>query len=305
MSKFKTMISMLNTPGKMVFPLGSMGLLNWMRDSTYVKLLFRGEMGYSLDLNDPKTFNEKLQWLKIYDHRTEYIDYVDKIKAKETVGGIIGEEYIVPILGAWKSADEIPFNALPNQFVLKCNHDQGSVVIVSDKSSINIQQVVEELNKKIKSSIYPGTREYQYKGIPPMVFAEEYLGNSIIDYKFYCFNGEPKFLYCGQGLTSNHTLRIDFYDLDWKRMPFYRADYHRLGNIDKPEHLDKMIEISRKLSKNIPFVRIDLFEVNGKVYFSEFTLCPASGLMPFVPNEYDKIVGDMLDISEMKRTQKI
>ena len=298
MSKLRTMIGMLKTPGKMVFPLGSMGLLNWLPDSKYVKLLFRGEMGYALNLDHPVTFNEKLQWLKINDHRPEYKDFVDKLKAKETVGRIIGNEYIVPIYGAWKNADEIPFDRLPDQFVLKCNHDQGSVIVVPRKNDINRQHVTDTLNKKLKNNIYRGTREYQYKDIPPMVFAEKYLGDSIIDYKFYCFNGEPKFLYCGQGLTSDHSLKIDFYDLNWKRMPFYRTDYHRLGDIDKPEHLDEMISIAEKLSKGVPFVRIDLFEVDGRVFFSEFTLCPASGLMPFVPAEYDKIVGDMLDLTE-------
>lgn len=303
MSKIKTFIGMLKTPGKMFFPLGCMGLLNWMPDSMYIKLLFRGEMGYKLNLKNPKSFNEKLQWLKIFDHKPEYRDWVDKITVKNIVQDKIGKEHVVPILGLWNNAANIPFDSLPDQFVLKCNHDQGSVIIVSNKNDINQQEIIHKLNKKLNRSIYNGTREYPYKLIKPMVFAEKYLGNSIIDYKFYCFNGEPRFLYCGQGLTTDHSLKIDFYDLDWKRMPFYRTDYHRLGDIPKPKHLDEMITIAKKLSKGIPFVRIDLFEINDVVYFSEFTLCPASGLMPFVPKEYDRIVGDWLDLPALRREE--
>lgn len=305
MSKLKTFLGLIKTPGKMVFPLGSMGLLNWMPDSLYIKLLFRGEMGYRLDLKHPKTFNEKLQWLKIYDHKPDYRDLVDKITAKSIVRTIIGDEYIVPIYGTWYKADEIPFDKLPDQFVLKCNHDQGSVIIVPDKRKMNKQQVVKTLNTKLGRSIYSGTREYPYKLIKPKVFAEMFLGETIVDYKFYCFNGEPRFLYCGQGLTVDHSLKIDFFDLNWKRMPFYRTDYHRLGDIQRPKHLDEMIAIAKKLSRNVPFVRIDLFEVNEQVYFSEFTLCPASGLMPFVPKEYDRIIGDMLEIDMMGKKENM
>lgn len=304
MSKLHTMITKINSPWKMIYPMGRMGLFNWMSDATYVKLLFRGEMGSKLNLNDPKTFNEKLQWLKIYDHRDEYIDLVDKIKAKEVVGTIVGEEHIVPMYGAWENADEIPFDSLPDQYVLKCNHDQGSVIVVSDKSNINEEDVRIIFNKKLNRSIFPGTREYPYKTIQPRVFAEHYLGGTMIDYKFYCFNGEPKFLYCSKGMLRAHVGEVAFYDLNWNQMPFYRTDYQRLNKTERPLHFDEMVHIAKQLSKDIPFVRIDLFEVNNKVYFSEFTLCPASGLMPFVPAKYDRIVGDMLDLSKIMKQLK-
>ena len=200
----------------------------------------------------------------------------------------------------WNNAKEIDLDLLPSNFVLKCNHDQGSVILVRDKNAINRKDIITTLNKKLKRNAYYGTREYPYKNIPPNVFAEEYLGENIIDYKFYCFNGEPKYLYCGQGLTEDHSLKIDFYDLDWKIMPFYRTDYKRLGPIPRPTKLDEMITIARQLSEGVPFVRIDLFEVNDKVYFSEFTLCPASGFMPFVPKQYDRVIGDMLNLKTDK-----
>ena len=195
MSRLEIISDMLKNPCKMVFPLGRRNLLNWMPDSVFVKLLFRGFMGTRLNLKEPKTFNEKLQWLKLYDHNPEYSDLVDKVKAKEIVGKAIGEEHIVPIYGVWESADDIPFDKLPEQFVLKCNHDQGSVILVPDKSRLNREDTVRRLNRKLKRNIYSETREYPYKNICPKVFAEQYLGNSIVDYKFYCFNGVPRFLY--------------------------------------------------------------------------------------------------------------
>lgn len=298
MSKIGTAVKLLRNPCVFIIGLDNNGLIKWMSDSMFAKISFRGMLGQRLHLDNPVTFNEKLQWLKVYDHQPEYSLWVDKLKAKKIVGDLIGEEYVVPYYGEWKHADEIEFDALPDKFVLKCNHDQGSVILVNDKTQLNREKTISILNRKLKHNAYYGTREYPYKNIEPKVFAEAYLGGDIIDYKFYCFNGEPMFLYCGQGLTTDHSLKIDFYDLNWNLMPFYRTDYHRLGLIEKPENLSTMIQISRQLSKNVPFVRIDLFEVKRKVYFSEFTLCPASGFMPFVPKEYDRIIGDWLELPQ-------
>lgn len=297
MSKIGTAVKLLRNPWLFIIGLDNNGLIRWMPDSMFAKISFKGMLGQKLHLDNPVTFNEKLQWLKIYDHQPEYSLLVDKLKAKKVVGDLIGQEYIVPYYGEWKSADEIEFDTLPDRFVLKCNHDQGSVILVNDKAHLNKEKTIKILNRKLKHNAYYGTREYPYKNIEPKVFAEAYLGDDIIDYKFYCFNGKPMFLYCGQGLTADHTLKIDFYDLNWNLMPFYRTDYQRLGQIEKPENLSTMIKISRKLSENVPFVRVDLFEVESKVYFSEFTLYPASGYMPFVPKEYDRIVGDWLKLT--------
>lgn len=296
MSKINTFFSIVTGSRKFVGVLGNNGLLNWMSDDKYLKLLYKENLGKELNLQNPVSFNEKLQWLKVHDHDERYFDLVDKIKAKEIVGKIIGEEHIVPLYKIWDNAKAISFEGLPNSFVLKCNHDQGSVLLVSEKNTIDINKVRRDYSKLLKRSPYPGTREYPYKMIKPAVFAEKFLGGNIVDYKFYCFNGEPRFLYCGQGLTTDHSLKIDFYDMNWELMPFYRTDYNRLGMIPRPKHFDLMKSIAKKLSENTTFVRIDLFEVDDVVYFSEFTLCPASGLMPFVPEEYDEIIGDWLTL---------
>lgn len=284
---------------QIIFSLNYHGLLRWMSTKANVSLIYYLKTGRKLSLKQPKLFNEKLQWLKIYDCNENYRKLVDKISAKKEVAAIIGEQYIVPVYGIWSSVDEIDFDKLPNKFVLKCNHDQGSVILVKDKNHLDKKAVFSFLKRHLKHDNYYITREYGYKGIPRRIFAEEYLGGSIRDYKFYCFWGEPRFLYVGQGLTVDHSLKIDYFDMNWKPMPFYRTDYLRLGNVPKPQHFEEMKIIARELSKGIPFVRIDLFEENDRVYFSEFTLCPASGFMPFEPQEYDNIVGEWLDLEKM------
>ncbi|MBR3019131.1 MAG: glycosyl transferase [Clostridia bacterium] len=298
MSKLKSFFSVLKSGSQLAMTLDANHLTSWLSDEAFSKIAFKQMMGYELNLKNPSTFNEKLQWLKIYDHRPEYTDLVDKIKAKEIVGKKIGQEHIVPIYGAWKRAEEIDFDSLPDQFVLKCNHDQGSVILVPDKGAFDRASAVAELNKKLKRNNFYGTREFPYKNVPPRVFAEQYLQSNITDYKFYCFNGEPRFLYCGMGLTTDHSLKIDFFDLDWNLMPFYRTDYGRLGMVPRPDSLDEMIRIARILSAEVPFVRIDLFAVEGRVYFSEYTLYPAAGFMRFMPEKYDRIVGEWLELPD-------
>ena len=283
-------------PNQIFYMLNNRGVLRWISDEKVVKKKYKEKMGIELNIDTPSTFNEKIQWLKLHDHNPAYTALVDKIAAKVKVATIIGEEHIVPILGQWDNARDIDFDSLPEQFVLKCNHDQGSVVIVSDRNTMNRKEIIKFLNKKKKLNNYWNTREYVYKNIRPAIFAEQFLGGQIKDYKFYCFNGIPKFLYVGQGLTIDHSLKIDYYDMEWNLMPFYRTDYLRLGMVEKPKRFEEMKQIAIKLSKGIPFVRIDLFEENDKVYFSEFTLYPASGCMPFEPREYDEIVGRWLKL---------
>lgn len=283
-------------PNRIFYMLNNRGILRWISDEKIVKKKYKEKMGIELNIDPPSTFNEKLQWLKLHDHNPVYTELVDKIAAKIKVASIIGQEHIVPILGEWDDARDIDFDSLPEQFVLKCNHDQGSVVIVSDRNTMNRKTIIKFLNKKKKLNNYWNTREYAYKNIRPTIFAEQFLGGQIKDYKFYCFNGIPRFLYVGQGLTIDHSLKIDYYDMEWNLMPFYRTDYMRLGMVEKPKHFEEMKQIAAKLSKGIPFVRIDLFEENDRVYFSEFTLCPASGCMPFEPREYDEIVGRWLKL---------
>ena len=291
-----TLGKIIRNPLLLIQILGTRRYLDWMPDEMYIKLTYKANMGKKLDLKHPNTFNEKLQYLKCYNHDETYTKLVDKLSAKEIIGNIIGDEHIIPTLGKWENAYDINFELLPNSFVLKCNHDQGSAIIVKNKNDFELKKAQDFLNSRLSMNWYYGTREYPYKNIKAMVFAEKMLDEKIIDYKFYCFNGEPKFLYCGQGMTNDHSLKIDFYDLNWKHMPFYRTDYDRLGDIERPLQLGEMIEIAKELSNGYSFVRVDLFDVGGKIYFSELTFCPASGFMPFVPEEYDEIVGNWLDV---------
>lgn len=259
--------------------------------------------GKNINLRDPQSFNEKLQWLKLYDHHPKYIQMVDKIAAKQYVESILGSQYIIPTLGIWDDAKQIDFSMLPKQFVLKCNHDSGSVVVCRDKQRLDKEKTIVLLNKRLSKNYYYQSREWPYKGIVPKVFAEQFMENEdksnsgLTDYKFYCFGGNPKMLYVSQGLENHETARISFLDLNWQFAPFSRSDYAPFEQLPpKPKTFDEMLKIAGKLSQDIPFLRVDLYEIKGKVYFSELTFCPCNGMMPFDPPEYDKILGDWIKL---------
>lgn len=271
-----------------------------LSDKLYIKLRYRYRMNKKLNLKFPKTFNEKLQWLKLYDRNPKYTKMVDKYEAKEYISNIIGEEYIIPTIGIYDKFDDIDFESLPNKFVLKCTHDSGGVVICKDKKNIDLVAIKKKINKCLKRNYYNFGREWPYKNIKPQIIAEEYIEDDneedLKDYKIFCFNGKPQFiLVCSNrnGVFKN----TDFYDIKWNLMPFTREN--RTNNpkgIEKPNKLEEMLNISKKLSKDIPFVRVDLYEVNEKVYFGELTFYPSSGFEGFQPEEYDKILGDMIKL---------
>lgn len=267
-------------------------------DKLYLRIRYRIVMGRCLNLEQPSTFCEKIQWLKIYARNFEYTKYVDKIVVKDIVGDIIGREYIIPTLGVWKRFDDIDFDKLPNQFVLKTNHSGGScgVYICRDKNSLNINDAKTAMNLSLKKKLFPLLREYPYKNIVPKIFAEKYMKNGrdaeLQDYKFYCFNGRPG--YC-QVIANRQTKEtIDFYDMNWEHQPFcgLNPECENSGTVDKkPAKFDEMISIATKLSKNIPFVRIDLYYINDKVYFGEMTFFPSSGFGKFTPEKWDEKLG--------------
>ena len=273
-----------------------------MPDKKYLKLLYKGRFGKSLDLDNPKTFNEKLQWLKLYDRKPEYTKMVDKYEAKKYVSEQIGEEYIIPTLGVWDSFDEIDFDSLPNQFVLKCTHDSGSLVICRDKEKLNKAVAKNKLESRLKKEFFHSSREWPYKDVKPRIMAEIFMEDpsqpeGLRDNKFYCFNGEPKFLYISEGLENHSTAKISFLNIDWTIAPFGRSDYKPFDELPpKPETFERMISFARKLSRNIPFVRVDLYEINGKVYFSELTFFPCGGFMPFNPPEWDEKLGSYIQL---------
>lgn len=277
--------------------MSSRKMLNWLSDEYYLKIIYKYKMNKNLNLNNPMTFNEKLQWLKLNDRNPLYTRLVDKYEVRSYISTIIGDEYLIPIIGVYKNVDEIDFENLPNQFVLKCTHDSGSVVVCKNKSEINEKEIKNKMNKVLKKNYYYKWREWPYKNVKPRIICEKLLENNIIDYKIFCFNGKAKFLYVGQGLVSDHSLKIDFFDLNWNKMKFRRNDYESFEIIpNKPTKFDEMINIAEKLSYNIPFVRIDLYEVDGNIYFSEYTFTPGAGFITFEPEIQDEKLGQLLEI---------
>ena len=282
------------------------GFFKWIPDEPYLKIQYKAFFGCKLNLDNPKTFNEKIQWLKLHDRNSLYITMSDKFAVKEYIREKLGKDYVIPLIGGpWKNADEINFDELPNQFVLKCTHDSGGLVICRDKNTLDKKAAKKILNKSLSKNYFYWCREWAYKDIKPLIIAEKYMEDSnsseskmkqcLTDYKFYCFNGKVKYLYVSVGLENHKTARISFLTPDWKFAPFNRSDYIPYDKLpEKPHNYSKMIEIAEYLSKGIPFLRVDLFELNKNIYFSEFTFYPCGGFMPVIPNEWDKKLGELL-----------
>lgn len=272
-----------------------------LSDKQYLKLLWKHLMGYSLNLEHPRTFNEKLQWLKLYNRRPEYTQMVDKIEAKKYVASIIGEEHIIPTLAVYEKVTDIDFDKLPNQFVLKCSHDSGGIVICKDKSKLDKHAAIDKLRKGLKSNFFYMNREWPYKNVRPRIIAERFMSDGdnadLFDYKFMCYNGECKNLFVCTG-RSEHDLRVDFYDLEWKHLPFYRKYKNADRLPTKPSKLSEMIELSNKLARVVdaPFVRIDFYQIKNMVYFGEITFFPGSGYEKFYPEEWDEELGKMIEL---------
>lgn len=262
----------------------------WLPDKTYLQLLYRFKMGHRLDLNHPKTFTEKIQWLKLYNRRPEYTLMVDKYAVKKYVADIIGEKYIIPTLGVWDKPEDIDWDALPNEFVLKTTHGGGSggVVICKDKKTFDRNKAILTLRDSMNGDIYRSLREWPYKDVKKRVLAEKYMAPKdmvnnpiydLSDYKFFCFNGEPK--YC-QVIRDRHSKEsIDFYDMNWRHQEFVGLNpiaSNGINPVPRPLLLDDMICICHKLSENMKFVRIDMYVIDNRIYFGEITFYPASTL---------------------------
>ncbi len=285
--------------------LAQKGFFDSWTDERYLKLTYRLMIGKKLNLNNPQTFNEKLQWLKIHDRNYQYTNLVDKIEAKKIVGKVIGEEYIIPTLEICDSFDEIDWEKLPNRFIIKCNHNSGGVIVVNDKKDLDKDSLRTHFNKLLKKNYYYNGREYPYKNIKPKIMIEENIQNAntkkqIDDYKLMCFNGKVKCSFVCSNRDSKEGLCVNFYDEDWNPMPFERHYPKNKQEFPKPKEYNKMVELAEKLSKNIPFVRVDFYVVNDKIYFGELTFYPGSGMEEFTPNEWDYILGTWLDISKIR-----
>lgn len=282
--------------------------LKCLPDRLYIQLMYYYHFCKFANLRNPKTFSEKMQWLKLYDRRPEYITMVDKYAVKKYVAKKIGAEYVIPTLGVWDRPDEIDFDSLPNQFVLKWNHDSKSVVICKDKHTFDKNKALRKLRKGAEVNGYWYGREWPYKNVRPVIIAEEFLpqeeprSKDLIDYKFFCFNGVPKFLQVIQDRSTKET--IDIYDMQWNKQEFIglssRVVHAEVPPL-KPVCFDKMVWVAQELSKDIPFSRIDLYCVNNHIYFGEITLYPASGLGMFHPEKWNKIIGDMIVLPPIKR----
>lgn len=271
-----------------------------MSDKWYLKVMWKRCMGYKLDLEHPKTFNEKLQWLKLYDRKSIYTTMVDKYKAKQWVANRIGEQYVVPTLAAYNSVDEIDLDKLPDKFVLKCNHDCGSVVICKDKSTFDLEAAKKTLAAAMEKNYYWKAREWPYKNVKRVVLAEKFLevpeANDLIDYKMMAFGGKVKCGFTCTNRRSDEGLYVTFYDTDWKKMPFERTYPAEVKPVEKPASYELMIELAEKLSENLPFSRVDFYEIEGKPYFGEITLYPGAGFEAFEPKEWDKTLGDWIEL---------
>lgn len=283
----------------------SKGMFDHLSDEDFLKKAYRIRMGGSLNLKNPQSFNEKLQWLKLYDRRPEYTTMVDKYAVKKYVADRIGEQYIIPTIGVWERFEDIDFDMLPSQFVLKCTHDSGGLAICRDKSKFDIESAKKKINRSLKRNYYYSGREWPYKNVPRKIIAEQFMEDKnskyLKDYKFFCFDGEVKFLYLSEGLDNHATAHISYVTLDWKQAPFYRNDYKPFDVLPpKPVNFDKMIQLAEVLSKDIPFVRVDFYEINEKVYFGELTFFTGSGFTKFIPNEWDSKLGEYIRLPEKK-----
>lgn len=273
----------------------------YMTDEILLRIRYRVIFHQKLNLKKPSAFNEKLQWLKLNDRKEIYHVMADKYKAREFVAGIIGKEYLIPILGAWNQAADIDFECLPKEFVLKCTHDSQSIVICKNKKELDDTKVRKNLENALKSDYYVLGREWAYKGIEPRIVAEELLvdesGDDLKDYKVFCFHGAPRFIQVDYDRFKDHKRR--FYSLEWEKLDIkitYEDDVSRV--ISKPACLNELLESSRKLAKGTPFLRVDWYITEKQLYFGELTFYPGCGFEPITPYAYDMEWGKWINLSD-------
>ena len=276
-------------------------------DKMHVKLYYLFSIGKRLNLRNPQTFNEKLNWLKLYDHNPLYTILVDKNAVKPWVAERIGMQYVIPTLGVWEKFNDINFDSLPSKFVLKTTHGGGNVgvVVCKDKNSFNVNAAKKKIEHSMGISGYEKHREWPYKNVKRKIIAEQLLedsqNDSLIDYKIHVFNGIPKFILVCKGRENKATMTDDFYDVDWNLIECKRPGHLNSQNpLPRPRQLDKLLELSKTLSSEIPFVRVDFYIVNDNIYFGEMTFFPAGGVKPFEPEVWDEVFGSWLNLPQRK-----
>lgn len=275
------------------------GLLRFIPDEPYLKMVYRIKSGKKLNLKNPKTFCDKLNWLKLHDIHPEYARLVDKVAVRDYLKEVAGEDLCLPLLGVWEHYDDIDFDTLPDRFVLKCNHDSGSVKIIPDKSSMDHAALREFYESRLKQNPYLLGREYPYRDVPPRIYAEQYMvpeGDSDInDYKFFCFDGKPEILFVATERSTD--CKFDFFDMDFNHLDIENIHPQCGHPIPKPATFEQMKALAAKLSAGMKFVRIDLYEIDGKLYFSEFTIYHAGGFWPMAPEEWEYKLGDLIRLN--------
>ena len=273
-------------------------------DELYIKVRYRLTFGKRINLKEPKTYNEKLQWMKLYDRNPLYTQLVDKFEVRSFIENRIGKDYLIPCYGVWNRFDDIDFATLPNQFVIKCTHDSGSVLICRDKSKFDVNAARKHFEKCLKHNSFISGREWAYKNVKPRIIVEQFMvDDSMVglkDYKFFCFDGYVKALFIAtdRGVPGKK-VKFDFFDENFNHLPFKHG--HENADIlpPKPEHFEEMKAIAEKLSKGLRHVRVDLYNVNGKVYFGEMTFYHHCGFVPFEPENWDYKFGEWINLKDM------
>lgn len=288
----------LKKPALIIPYLGKYGWFRWMSDEAYIKMVYRIYFGVYPDLEHPKNYSEKLNWLKLHDRQPQYTEIVDKYTVKQYISGIIGEKYVVPTLGVWDRFEDIDFDALPNQFVLKCTHDSGGLVICRDKPRLDKAKARRKISASLKRNYFWIGREWPYKNVKPRIIAEPYLEDTrygeLRDYKFYVFDGVVDSVMVCKDRQKEHT-KYFYFDRNWNRLYYQWDDLEFQDDIERPEHFDEMLDIAQRLSHSFSHIRVDLYNVDGSIYFSELTLYDDAGFGTEINGETNRMWGEKLD----------
>lgn len=294
MSIFDNLLKVWHKPG---FKKSILFIAGLVPDKTYIKLITKGKLGYKVNLDYPQTFNEKLNWLKLYNRQPVYTQLADKYAVKQIVKEKIGDEYVVRNLGVWKKFEDIDFNQLPNKFVLKCTHDSSGVFICRDKANFDYEAAKKKIEFTLSMNYFYACREWPYKNIPPRIIADEFLddhtGKELQDYKFWCFNGEPKIMYV---TNKGEKVEENFYDMDFQPLNIDHGFPRTNPEYVKPKEFELMKKLAQELSIGIPFVRVDFFDVDGHVYFGEYTFFDWAGLGKFASYQQDLDLGKLIQL---------
>ncbi len=296
----------INNPSRIIYGLERRGLMDWLGDESYLKLIYRLTFRRKLNLHKAEAYTEKLAWYKLHWRYDLAKICTDKLMVRDYVREKIGQKYLIECYGSWDSFDDIDFAALPDAFVLKATNGTGDVVICRNKAELDIDKARAVINKYSKRQIATKTREWAYYGLPHKILAERYIagqdGRAIKDYKFLCFHGEPRIvLVCSE---RDIEVKFDFFDLNWNHIPV-STEADNNPDIERPEHLDEMIEVSRRLSGDFPHVRVDLYDEGGRVYFGELTFYHAGGTRRFIPDDWDFKIGEFFDLSRIPAEQLV